>query len=373
MPVAPETPDTPDALGSSDVGVLIRLQGPLDAVSAAEIPHRVRASADRHRHVVIDLSEVQLLGAAAVSALVHLHQGLAREGRRLHVLAPEGAPARALGVMRSVEMLDVHPSLEAALGPGSPRPRVVDLRTADDHVGSAAAQQAELELGFLTVSSCQEVRPMLLRLSQLAVRAVPGVEAVSVALGSPTAPELVVTSSVAAQAADGLQFAAGRGPTVDAFKDDVPVLSQDAAADPRWPALGDLIGRAATQVRAVLAIPLHVPSPERTPVGVLTLYGSDGEALTTPATGQAAERVAARAAGLVREAGLIEQLGQMQQQMRQALSSRAEIDQAKGIIMREMGCDADEAFSILRGLSSRDGRKVRDVARQIVAGAGLNR
>jgi GAF domain-containing protein len=56
-------------------------------------------------------------------------------------------------------------------------------------------------------------------------------------------------------------------------------------------------------------------------------------------------------------------------QMHQALASRAGIEQAKGILMRERHCSADEAFSLLRERSSRSQRKLRDVAQAIVDGA----
>ncbi|MFM9735972.1 ANTAR domain-containing protein, partial [Streptomyces niveiscabiei] len=51
-----------------------------------------------------------------------------------------------------------------------------------------------------------------------------------------------------------------------------------------------------------------------------------------------------------------------------ALTSRAVIDQAKGILMARLGVDADEAFARLVTLSSRRNVKVRDLARLVVEG-----
>jgi AmiR/NasT family two-component response regulator len=53
--------------------------------------------------------------------------------------------------------------------------------------------------------------------------------------------------------------------------------------------------------------------------------------------------------------------------MQQALSSRAVIDQAKGVLMAARGMDADQAWAHLVAISSSEQRKVRDVARDIVA------
>ncbi len=52
--------------------------------------------------------------------------------------------------------------------------------------------------------------------------------------------------------------------------------------------------------------------------------------------------------------------------LRQALASRAVIEQAKGIVMRELGCEPDDAFAFLTQASSYTGRKVRDIAQQLV-------
>ena len=49
------------------------------------------------------------------------------------------------------------------------------------------------------------------------------------------------------------------------------------------------------------------------------------------------------------------------------MQSRSEIEQAKGIIMAAMGCDADAAFDTLVRQSQHENRKLRDIAAEIVA------
>jgi AmiR/NasT family two-component response regulator len=49
--------------------------------------------------------------------------------------------------------------------------------------------------------------------------------------------------------------------------------------------------------------------------------------------------------------------------------SRAGIEQAKGIIMRDRRCTADEAFLLLRNLSAVTNRKLRDVAQALIEDA----
>ena len=53
--------------------------------------------------------------------------------------------------------------------------------------------------------------------------------------------------------------------------------------------------------------------------------------------------------------------------LHEALSSRAVIEQAKGIVMARDRCGADEAFATLRQESQHTHVKLRDVATRIVA------
>jgi AmiR/NasT family two-component response regulator len=57
------------------------------------------------------------------------------------------------------------------------------------------------------------------------------------------------------------------------------------------------------------------------------------------------------------------------QQLRAAMESRAIIEQAKGIIMGQRRCTAEEAFTLLRKVSQDSNRKLRDVATALVAEA----
>jgi AmiR/NasT family two-component response regulator len=52
------------------------------------------------------------------------------------------------------------------------------------------------------------------------------------------------------------------------------------------------------------------------------------------------------------------------------MQSRAVIEQAKGIIMGERRCTADEAFRLIRKVSQDSNRKLRDVAAALVEQAG---
>jgi AmiR/NasT family two-component response regulator len=52
--------------------------------------------------------------------------------------------------------------------------------------------------------------------------------------------------------------------------------------------------------------------------------------------------------------------------LREAMESRATIEQAKGIIMGSTGCDPDAAFTVLIEQSQHQNRKLREVAEELV-------
>src|SRR3989442_1758573 len=60
-------------------------------------------------------------------------------------------------------------------------------------------------------------------------------------------------------------------------------------------------------------------------------------------------------------------------QLGTALRSRPLVDQACGIVMHVLGCDADAAFGVLRRISQGSNRKLSDVAAGVVErrGGGL--
>ncbi|MFC4784164.1 ANTAR domain-containing protein [Nocardioides sp. MAHUQ-72] len=69
---------------------------------------------------------------------------------------------------------------------------------------------------------------------------------------------------------------------------------------------------------------------------------------------------------LVIAAGDLEAMAEEIEQLREALSSRATIDQAKGIVMAQVGCSADEAWRRLVKMSNDTNVRVADVAAAVV-------
>ena len=199
------------------------------------------------------------------------------------------------------------------------------------------------------------------RLAELAMRGIGPATAASLVIGRPGAPTALVSTDRDAQAADGAQFTAGQGPTWDAYAQCRPVTAADLGTDCRWPAVAGAIDRPAAGT-AVAALP--IPSGEGGPAGVLVLYGEPG--LDEPTLVRRAAIFADAATALLREHSALADLRRQEGQLRDALSSRAVIDQAKGILMARHGLDADAAFAQLTRISQRRNIKLREVARQLV-------
>ncbi|MGY1641862.1 ANTAR domain-containing protein [Geodermatophilus sp. SYSU D00703] len=226
-----------------------------------------------------------------------------------------------------------------------------------ESLGLAAALA---ELSTLPIGEDDRQR-LLTRMAVLVRSAVPAAAAVSITLGSPLEPQNLGSDSVGAQAFDGLQMQAGEGPCWDAHVTGTAVLSPDVTADERWPTLGRM---AAGDVRGVLALPLREGEQ---PVGVVNVYAATVDAFG-PDSFRIAELVAAAVGGVLQSVAERESLRELAANLEKALTSRAVIDQAKGVLMARLGIDADDAFARLVALSNRLNVKLRDLAQLVVEG-----
>jgi ANTAR domain/PAS fold/GAF domain len=223
--------------------------------------------------------------------------------------------------------------------------------------GSAVDAALLAALGSLATVSAMDgdLQPALVRLAELAVQGIGPARAASVVIGPPAEPTSLVSTDQAAQNADGVQYRTAQGPSWDAYAGRQPVTAADLGTHPRWPALRGIDGGA-------VAVPM--PDGRGDPVGVLILYGAP--ALADPRQVRHAVIFADAAVLLLREHATVALLRQQEAQLRDALTSRAVIDQAKGILMARQGLDADGAFAELARLSQHANVKLRDVARQLV-------
>ncbi len=220
-----------------------------------------------------------------------------------------------------------------------------------DRLPRALVDLARLSTAPLTV---QELLTGVVRACATALQ--PDVH-LSVSLGSPLEPVATSASSPTAQLFDGSQLMAAQGPGISALDDGATVLTDDVSVDPRWPRLSRHVP---ADVRAAAAVPLEVGSRS---IGVLSVYGPttwDDRAV------RSVELLGEAVAVALHERTVHAELEGLAADMSRALTSRAVIEQAKGMIMAMHGVDADEAFARLAAESSRAGVKVRELARRMV-------
>jgi GAF domain-containing protein len=147
-----------------------------------------------------------------------------------------------------------------------------------------------------------------------------------------------------------------------AFSVDEVVVVEDLGAEDRWPAYTERALELG--FRSVLGVPMNACGQT---IGVLNLYRTHPGAWTADDL-EAAEIVTAMGSGYVLFANQLRAQHELTDQLQTALESRDTIGQAKGVLMARHGVGSAEAFEMLRERSQRANVKLRDVAREIVAG-----
>ncbi|SEG93120.1 ANTAR domain-containing protein [Thermomonospora echinospora] len=205
------------------------------------------------------------------------------------------------------------------------------------------------------------------RVTQLAARAVTGCAgATSLRWSTGGAPEPLTVASSHPDLAElvDLQLARGEGPIFDAVRSRRPVSCDDALAETRWP------GHVAAMLRrGVRCFTTTVHEYDQVLI-TLTVYGVVPGALD-PRQQALASLLLAQGGAAVSNTHQFDDVHRTAVQLQQAVEARAVVDQAKGILMHALGCDAERAFAELRRISQTRHVKLTAIAQRIVSGQGL--
>jgi GAF domain-containing protein len=214
-------------------------------------------------------------------------------------------------------------------------------------------------LGRIKLSDT-DLTGVLNQIADLAQRTIPGAEEVSVTLVRGAGAHTAAFTGDLALTVDEWQYDLSRGPCLDAAQAGAVVSVPDTATEDRWP---DWAGHARTAgVYSSLSIGLPI---QEAVVGALNIYGTKSDAFDDDAI-TLAQAFAGYAAVAMANAHLYDTTANLAHHMQAAMESRAVIEQAKGIVMRERRCTADEAFANLVKISQDTNRKLRDVATALV-------
>ena len=183
--------------------------------------------------------------------------------------------------------------------------------------------------------------------------------------------------SVSVVAANGvgieyLESPDGEGPLADAVEYQVPVLSPDLWSDDRWPSLtidslheqvpadadfGGLGG-----VRGLAAVPGIWREGQTVVLSCVLSRPADAAAIATLIGYEQLVSAALVTSAAEDAAGIADMLA--------VLQSRGAIEQAKGVIMGLLRCDAESAWSTLRRASHESNVKLRELAVALVEHVG---
>ena len=229
--------------------------------------------------------------------------------------------------------------------PGGPVSTPATLRALAGIVAGEATQDAVLR------RTCDVTRNVI-----------EGAASVSVTLLDSDQPRTAAATDDLALQADAAQYDNNGGPCLEAARGVEAVLVPDMADESRWPGY---VAAAPLDVRASLSVPLGAESGV---VGALNIYSTAADAFDAETVDVAVEL--AQYAGIVATtADQYDRATKLVDQMQRAMESRAVIEQAKGILMAQRHCSADEAFEVLVRLSQETHRKLRELAEALVAQA----
>ncbi|GAB3844057.1 GAF and ANTAR domain-containing protein [Dactylosporangium cerinum] len=169
-----------------------------------------------------------------------------------------------------------------------------------------------------------------------------------------------------------LQFTFGEGPCIDAAAAGRPVLVPDLAdgAMSRWPVYATAVLDAG--VRAVFAFPLQVGAAR---LGVLDVFRSRSGSMSRPELGQAlmfADQVVTTLLDGQERATRKDELDEAFErrsldELDEAFEHRAQVFQAQGMVMVQLGSSLAEALARIRAYAYATDRSLSDVAADIVA------
>ncbi len=172
---------------------------------------------------------------------------------------------------------------------------------------------------------------------------------------------MAAASDPATARIEELQFTFGEGPCIDAFASCRPVLMPelDGAASRRWPVYTPAVTDAG--VRAVFAFPLQIGAAR---LGVIDVFRGRPGPLSRTELGQAFT-VADRAVTVLLDGQ--ERTTPASDGLDEAFEHRAELFQAQGMVMIQLGVPLTEALVRIRAHAYVTGRPLSEVAADIVA------
>jgi anti-anti-sigma factor len=317
--------------------VVLSLHGRVENLAAFDLGASLDAAIDLHAEsVLLDLTELDFMGAAGLVAVANAEKRFAEAGTELSVRTPSTLVKNLLDVMELSEMARLDRPRPGHDGLGR---ELINEST----VPSRPFVSNSTDVRKLTgVPAEPEVVDGALRLVvELAVNSVKGADGVSVSLLRHGVLATVAASDQTIMEMDTDQYATGEGPCIDASLRGSWFYADSLDSETRWPLFTPQAR--ALGIKSILSSPLKAFGE---PVGALNIYSRT--ASTFDANAQEAASVFARKASVIlsdARAGATDT--QTGLRFQEALRSRETIAMAKGVVMERDRISEDDAFSIL--------------------------
>lgn len=216
------------------------------------------------------------------------------------------------------------------------------------------------ELGRIKLAET-DLEGVLRQVASLAQRTIEGVNEASVTLVRGRNAHTAAFTGELARTLDERQYEQGSGPCLDAAAAAAVVSVPDLTGEHRWPHYIPAALEAGVGSSLSVGLPIH-----ENVTGALNLYATKPGTLDEDAV-VLAQTFSGYAAVALANAHLYDATATLAQHMQAAMEHRAVIEQAKGIVMAQLHCTADEAFATLSKMSQDANRKLHDIATTLVS------
>ncbi|MFI6096154.1 ANTAR domain-containing protein [Lentzea sp. NPDC051213] len=206
----------------------------------------------------------------------------------------------------------------------------------------------------------------LQRLADTAARVMPDADAVTVSVVTADQPRTAAATDPRLIDVDEKQYSADRGPCLESARSMKTVRAVVGEHLDLWPEFEAAADR--TGVRAYLSVPVVLPASddgEAQHIATLNIYSYTAAAFD-PFDEKLMRLFTTAASATINSAQRWQRSRNQVLHLERALESRAEIEQAKGVLMAVHACTADEAFTMLVERSQHENTKLRGVARSLL-------
>ena len=216
----------------------------------------------------------------------------------------------------------------------------------DEDLAASLTALARLSMAQLGLEA------LLTEVATFAVMAIPGADGAGLTLLEAGRSDTIVKSEQFVREVDDIQYGIGEGPCISAAATGEVMRSGSLSSDPRWPRFGPRVGRLG--VHSVLSLPLVTPQGV---LGAMNVYAHPRDAFDDHAQ-RIGQLFAIPAAIAVQNAQILAQTKRLATNLHAAMTNRAVIDQAIGIVISRTGLTPEEAFQHIRARSQSEHIKV---------------